>query len=397
VAGECGARCGVAGEEDVMKKGLVAAAILAVTSAGAVAGEPSKGAAPGVTDPNHGAKTRNVAIVLFDGVEVLDFAGPSEVFASAANTAGAGGVPAYRVYTVGVTKDPVKSQGFVTVVPEFSIDDAPKPDILVLPGGQSFNLTSNDRFMKWAKPAIAASELTLTVCSGAFVAAKAGALDGHPATTWYGSVPLLKKEYPAVDAQSGRRFVDSGQIVTTAGVSAGIDGALHVVARLTGRNAADRTARYMEYHWTPEPYLSTGYSWLNPTLDASGRAMQQITLLEDEGRFEEAVPAWRDFLAKNPSEAGGWYHLGVSLHSLKRYDDAVAAAEKTATLAPAMKADAFYLMACARAQQGKKTDAIAALEQSVAAGFTSKGAIQHDPDFEPLRGDARFQALVARL
>lgn len=379
-----------------MKKGLVVAAVLAVTSAWA-AGDAGKGATAGTADSNHGARTRNVAIVLYDGVEVLDFAGPSEVFASAGNIAGVSGAPAYRVYTVGVTKAPVKSQGFVTVVPEFSIDDAPKPDILVLPGGQSFTLTSNSRFMAWAKPAIEASELTLTVCSGAFVAAKAGALDGRQATTWYGSVPLLKKEYPAVDVQSGRRFVDSGRIITTAGVSAGIDGALHVVARLTGRNAADRTARYMEYHWTPEPYLSTGYTYLNPTLDPSGRAMQQITLLEDEGRFEEAVPAWRDFLAKNPSEASGWYHLGVSLHSLKRYDDAVAAAEKTASLAPAMKADAFYLLACARAQQGKKSDAIAALEQSVAAGFTGKGAIEHDPDFDPLRGEARFQALVARL
>jgi transcriptional regulator GlxA family with amidase domain len=383
--------------EDAMKKALSVAAVLALTSTWAIGGNAGQGPAAGTTDTNHGARTRNVAIVLYDGVEILDFAGPSEVFASAGNIAGAPGTPAYRVYTLGATKNPVKSQGFISVTPEFSIDDAPKPDIIVIPGGQSDSLTSDARFMAWVKPAIAKSELTLTVCSGAFVAAKAGALDGRPATTWYGSVERLKKDYPKVDAQDGRRFVDSGTIVTTAGVSAGIDGALHVVARLTGRNTADRTARYMEYHWTPEPYLATGYSYLNPTLDANGRALQQVSLLEGEGRFDEAVPAWRAYLEKNPSEAAAWYHLGVSLHSLKRYDEAAGAGEKSASLSPSIKPDALYLVACARAQQGKKTEAIAALEQSVAAGFATKGAIEHDTDFDPIRGEARFQALVARL
>ncbi|HYV19655.1 MAG TPA: DJ-1/PfpI family protein [Verrucomicrobiae bacterium] len=380
-----------------MKKDLVAAAVLVATSAWAAAADTGKGSAPGSTDPNHGAKTRNVAIVLYDGVEILDFAGPSEVFASAGNIAGAPGTPAYRVYTMAATKAPVKSQGFISVTPEFSIDDAPQPDIIVIPGGQSGALTSDARFMAWVKPAIEKSELTLTVCSGAFVAAKAGALDGRPATTWYGSVDMLRKLYPNVQAQDGRRFIDSGKIVTTAGVSAGIDGALHVVARLTGRNTADRTARYMEYHWTPEPYLATGYMYLNPTLDANGRAMQQVSLLEGEGRYEEAVPAWRTYLKENPNEAAAWYHLGVALHSLKRFDEAAGAGEKSASLSPSIKADAMYLVACARAQQGKKTEAIAALEQSVAAGFTTRGAIEHDTDFDPIRGEARFQALVARL
>ena len=377
-----------------MLRGFAVATVMTLATTWSAAGS-SPGSKPG--EGAHGARTRNVAIVLFENVEVLDFAGPSEVFASAAGTAGTPDAPAYRVYTVGVTKDPVKSQGFVTVVPEFSIDDAPKPDILVIPGGQSFNLTNDARFMAWAKPAIEASEVTLTVCSGAFVAAKAGALDGKTATTWYGSVPRLKKEYPNVDAQQGRRFVDAGKVVSTAGVSAGIDGALHVVARLTGRNAADRTARYMEYHWTPEPYLATAYAYFNPSLDANGRAVQQISLLQDEGRFDEAVPAWRDFLAKNPSEANAWYQLGVALHTLKRYDEAAGAAGKSAGLSAAMKPDALYLLACARAQQGKKADAITALEQSVAAGFRTKQVIERDPDFDPLRSEPRFQSLLAKL
>src|SRR5262249_28264647 len=146
----------------------------------------------------HGAKTRNVAIVVYDGVEVLDFSGPSEVFASASGYGGVPGVDAFNVYTVGATKSPVKSQGFVTVVPQYSIDDAPRPDIIVIPGGQSRTLTDDARFMAWAKKAILESEVTLTVCSGAFVPARAGVLDGKPATTHYSAIANLKRSAPKV-------------------------------------------------------------------------------------------------------------------------------------------------------------------------------------------------------
>ena len=227
-----------------------------------------------------GARTRNVAIVLYEGVEILDFAGPSEVFAAAAGHAGLGDRPGFRVYTMAATKAPVTSQGFVRITPEFSIEDAPKPDVIVIPGGDSAQLTSNPRFMEWAGKAMQEAEVTLTVCTGAFVAARAGRLDGKTATTFYNAIDGLRRAAPNTTVQDGRRFVDSGDIVTTAGVSAGIDGALHVVARLVGRSAADRTARYMEYHWSPEPYLARGYSYLNPGLDAAGRAAQQAALKE---------------------------------------------------------------------------------------------------------------------
>jgi len=229
--------------------------------------------------PGAGARTRNVAIVLYEGVEILDFAGPSEVFAAATGYAGLGDRPAFRVYTVAATKAPVTSQGFLRVTPEFSIDDAPKPDIVVIPGGDSAQLTGHPRFMEWAGKAMQEAEVTLTVCTGAFVAAKAGRLDGKTATTFYNAIDGLRRAAPRTTVQDGRRFVDSGDIVTTAGVSAGIDGALHVVARLVGRSAADKTARYMEYHWSPEPYLARGYSYLNPGLDAAGRAAQQAALV----------------------------------------------------------------------------------------------------------------------
>ncbi len=100
-----------------------------------------------------------------------------------------------------------------------------------MPGGQSSTLTNDARFMAWARKAFDGAEVSISVCTGAFVLGKAGVLDGHTATTWFGAVEQLRKAVPAATVQEGRRFVDQGRVVTTAGVSAGIDGALHVVAR----------------------------------------------------------------------------------------------------------------------------------------------------------------------
>jgi putative intracellular protease/amidase len=346
--------------------------------------------------PASGAHTRNVAIVVYEGVEVLDFAGPSEVFAAAGGYAGlAEGQRAFKPYTVAVTKDPVLSQGFVRIAPEFSIDDAPKPDILVLPGGNTGNLLENPRFMAWVTKAMQEAEVTLTVCTGAFVAGKAGMLDGRTATTWYNAVEALRKATPKATVQEGRRFVDNGPVVTTAGVSAGIDGALHVVARLVGRSAADRTARYMEYHWTPESYLAKGYSHLNPGLDDAGRAVQEGLLLEDEGRFERAVSVWRGMTAADASNAFAWYRLGSALHALKRYDEAVEAARHVTS--GSLRAGALFNIACARAQQGRKEEALTALEDAVKAGFKARYALQGDTDLDSIRGEARFQDLLSRV
>jgi transcriptional regulator GlxA family with amidase domain len=190
---------------------------------------------------------RNVAVFVHEGVELLDFAGPGEVFAAA------GSGRAFKVYTVAATRDPVKSQGFLTVTPEFTIADCPKPDVIVLPGGNTLVPLKDPKVVEWVKAASADAEVTLSVCTGAFLLAKAGLLDGKEATTHWGSVERLKKAYPKVTVRADRRFVDNGKVVTTAGVSAGIDGALHVVGRLLGGQAAKDTARYMEYKWDPDP------------------------------------------------------------------------------------------------------------------------------------------------
>jgi transcriptional regulator GlxA family with amidase domain len=204
--------------------------------------------------------TRNVAIVLYEGVELLDFAGPGEVFEAAGGIGATGNQRAFRVYTVAASKAPLTSQDFLKVIPDYSIDDAPAPDLIVIPGGNSGTLTKDARFMAWARKAFAGAEISMSVCTGAFVLGKAGLLDGRKATTWFGATEELRKSVPSANVQEGRRFIDQGRVVTTAGVSAGIDGALHIVARLLGREVAEKTAQYMEYRWTPEPYLVDSYA-----------------------------------------------------------------------------------------------------------------------------------------
>ncbi len=192
-------------------------------------------------------RKRNVAIFIHNGVEVLDFAGPSEVFAS---TAG------FNVYTVSLTKDPIISQGFIKVVPTYSLADCPKPDILVLPGGQTGPMIENTALIDWIKRCSAQAEVMLSVCTGAGLLAKAGLLDGKQATTFHDYIEPLQRATPKAQILRNTRFVDNGQVITTAGVSAGIDGALHVVAKLKGLTVATQTARYMEYDkWKPNEGL----------------------------------------------------------------------------------------------------------------------------------------------
>lgn len=194
------------------------------------------------------SQLRNVAIVVWDGVELLDFAGPGEVFADAR----IGDKPVFNVFTVGLTSDPVISQGFLKMSPTYSISNCPQPDVLIIPGGGTQPLTGNSEFMAWVKKASNNTEMIITVCTGAFVAAKAGLLDDLEATTWHGAVDALRREAKDTKVHADRRFVDNGDIITTAGVSAGIDGALQALAHLAGPDIAAKTARYMEYDYWPD-------------------------------------------------------------------------------------------------------------------------------------------------
>jgi putative intracellular protease/amidase len=191
-----------------------------------------------------------VAVVVHDGVETLDFAGPIEVFTSARSD---DGDPLYRVRLVAPAAGPVRPQHWqATIAPDFSITDCPQPAVLVIPGGDTRVLEGDVAFVDWVKRTAPKCETVLSVCTGAFVLAKAGLLDGREATTFHGARPALQQRYPALKVVD-RKVVDSGACVTAAGVSSGIDGALHVVQRTHGLPCAKRVAEYIEYAWQPLP------------------------------------------------------------------------------------------------------------------------------------------------
>lgn len=366
---------------------LTAPVLLACTMATAViAGEQ-----PAVREPRE-APTRNVAILLYEGVEVLDFAGPAEVFEAAANQARAvsGGAPPFRLYTVARTKDPVVSQRFLRVTPDYSITDAPAPAILVIPGGNSGRLQEDAEMMAWIARVASRSELTLTVCTGVFPLVKAGLLDGKEITTWYGAMDRLREVATRSTVHPGRRFVDNGQILTTAGVSAGIDGALHAVARLLGRHVAERTAQYMEYRWTPEAYLASAYPYLNPSAGPRGRALQRGALAEQAGDLATAASEYR--AAAESGDADAWLRLGLLAHGRKEYAEAERAFARAAE-ATGLRARAAYNAACAAALAGRAPDAVRWLETAVAAGLEPEH-ILHDSDLASVRDEPRVRALM---
>lgn len=196
---------------------------------------------------------QTVGILIFDDVEVLDFAGPFEVF-SIARPAGVTDDEArlFRAVTIAEEDRLITCRGGLLVQPHHTLDDHPPLDILVVPGGQGTRRErTNARVLDWIAAQAQQVPLTTSVCTGAFLLAERGLLDGRRATTHWASVDWMRDQYPEVTMLADARIVDEDAIITSAGVSAGIDMALHVVARLHGPEAAAWTARRMEYDgWT---------------------------------------------------------------------------------------------------------------------------------------------------
>jgi putative intracellular protease/amidase len=185
--------------------------------------------------------TKKVAILIFDGVQIIDFTGPYEVF----------GAAGFDVYTVAETKEPVTTVMGMKVVPKYAFADAPQPAVLVVPGGGVHGARESAATLKWITDVTAHAEHTLSVCNGAFILASAGLLDGLTATTTSGLIEKLRAEYPKTRVVDDRRFVDNGKIITAAGLSSRIDGALHVVSRMLGNGPAQAVALSEEYDWRP--------------------------------------------------------------------------------------------------------------------------------------------------
>ncbi len=223
---------------------LKVAATMPALAVGDLALGMNKQALPTLTVPRDG--TINVAVLLSDGATIIDFCGPWEVFQDVAvggtHTSPNHRMP-FRLYTVGERQEAIRASGGMRIVPEYTLASAPKPQVVVIPaqGGRS------EAMRNWILETHETADVTLSVCTGAFLLASSGLLKGKAATTHHDFYERFASEYPDVELKRGLRFVEHGKLMTAGGLSSGIDAALRIVERYFGRETAQHTATYMEY------------------------------------------------------------------------------------------------------------------------------------------------------
>jgi transcriptional regulator GlxA family with amidase domain len=198
------------------------------------------------------ARTISVGIYVFDDVEVLDFAGPFEVFSTATRVAARrepGATPPFSVTLIADEPRTVRARGGLLVVASASFAHHPPLDVLLVPGGDVSAELARPAVSEWIGRTAREMTLVASVCTGAFLLAQAGLLDGRRATTHWEDLDDFQRQFPGVKVEAGVSWVDAGSLVTSAGISAGLGMSLHLVSRLAGLELAERTARQMDYAW----------------------------------------------------------------------------------------------------------------------------------------------------
>lgn len=190
----------------------------------------------------------NVAVLLSEGATVIDFCGPWEVFVDVAiggHTSWFHQMP-FRLYTVAETDEPIRATGGMRIIPDYTLAKAPPPHVVVIPAQQG----QSEPMLEWIRSVHDTADIVLSVCTGAFLLAATGLLNGKPATTHHDYYDLFRDQFPDVELRTGLRFVEHGKLMTAGGLSSGIDAALRIVERYFGREVAQETATYMEYQGT---------------------------------------------------------------------------------------------------------------------------------------------------
>lgn len=185
---------------------------------------------------------KNVAILIFNGVEIIDYAAPYEIF----------GQKHLNVYTVAGSREPVTTSMNMSVNPQYTVENAPKPFVVIVPGGDIRAAQNDPKVIDWIRNTAASADYVLSVCNGAFLLNNAGLLHGLSATTFHGLIRQLKTEAPDTKVVSDKRYVDNGKIITTAGLSSGIDGSLYLLSKIYGMDEAKTIALHLEYNWQPD-------------------------------------------------------------------------------------------------------------------------------------------------
>jgi len=190
----------------------------------------------------------NIAIYIYDDAEVLDFSGPFEVFSTAARLQP--DTALFDVFLVAESEEPVIARNGYSVNPAFNFENHPPIDVLIVAGGVHMDEMKKPQVIDWVSNNSARADLVASVCTGAFILAEAGLLNGLSVTTHWEDIPDLRSDYPALTVVESVRWVDQGAVVTSGGISAGIDMSLHLVEKLAGRDLAVNTARQMDFEWT---------------------------------------------------------------------------------------------------------------------------------------------------
>ena len=193
----------------------------------------------------------NIGIYIYDQAEVLDFSGPFEVFSTASRVC-SGGRP-FEVFLIAEEPDAVTARAGYCVRPEFSIQNHPALDVLVVAGGDHTEEMHKLPVSNWVRDQAAKIELLASVCTGAFILAAADLLDGKKVTTHWEDIDDLRRQFPTLDVLENVRWVEQGNLFTSAGISAGIDLCLYLVSRLHSSELAEQTARQMDYRWVKNP------------------------------------------------------------------------------------------------------------------------------------------------
>ena len=190
---------------------------------------------------------RKIGILLFNEVEVMDFAGPFEVFSITENEVGK--EKAFEVHTIARKKELIIARNGLKIQPDYDFHDAPQFDILIIPGGYGAEEIEihNQETIDWIKSSFTRVQMMASVCTGAFLLAKAGLLDGRQATTHWMDLDRLEEHYPQVRVIRDVKFVDAFPIITSGGISAGINMSFYIVKKLLGLKVAKITAKRMEY------------------------------------------------------------------------------------------------------------------------------------------------------
>ena len=202
-------------------------------------------------------KKINVGIFVFDEVEVLDFAGPFEVFSRTRLLKGAesrrsNDSAPFNPFTVSIDTKPLTATGGLKIIADYTFNNFPKIDILIIPGGfGTRTLLNNESLLKWIKAVSDKANITASVCTGSLLLAKAGLLEGKRATTHWGAIEALKSISKDIQVITERRVVND-EIITSSGVSSGIDMAFMIVENLYGEQVASDTAKYIEFHRSKE-------------------------------------------------------------------------------------------------------------------------------------------------